>query len=201
MHPPLTQAQIKQHNDLYDRAFALIEGEMLLDGLPARPPPGFFAKRKLRKAIQLFHKVIGINSMNWNAMFAIAKVYQRLGHSQASFDWLLKAREFAPENTSLAKETALTAAHFGMHEKAIEVALEAIAINPDDPSLHSNLGLSLLLTNKPNQAVEAFKKAVCLEPAHPMTTRLLEYAMAVESGQLRVPHTEQEIIQNLPRTA
>ncbi|MBL9182547.1 MAG: tetratricopeptide repeat protein [Verrucomicrobiaceae bacterium] len=201
MHPPLTQAQIKQHNDLYDSAFALIEGEILLDGLPAKPPPNFFAKHRLRKAIQLFQKVIGINSMNWNAMFAIAKIHQRLGNAQDSFDWMLKAREFAPDNTSLAKETALTAAHLGMYGKAIAVSLEAIALNPDDPSLQSNLGLSLLLTNNPTRAVEAFKQAMRLEPAHPTTPRLLAYARSVESGELRTPNTEQEIIQNLPRTA
>lgn len=201
MHPPLSKTQIDMHNSLYHCAFALIKGEIFLDYVTDPNVPGFFTKRKLRKAIKTFQKVISINPRNWNAMFAIAKVHQRLGDMQASFEWLLKAREFAPDNPSLAKETALTAAHLGTYDKSIEVSIEAISVKPDDPVLHSNLGMSFLLANRPDEAVNSFKEALRLEPRHPATTRLLSYAKYVQAGHFPVPKSEREIIQNLPRTA
>ncbi|MGJ8678301.1 MAG: tetratricopeptide repeat protein [Akkermansiaceae bacterium] len=199
MPPSLDELAIERHNALYDKAWSMVEGELLIDGIPESGSLGFFLKRRLNKAIKIFEEVIEINSMNWNAMFGIAKIYQRFGETETSYNWMLKAREFAPDHPSLAKETAVTASNLGMHDKAIEIMREAISARPDDAALHSNLGLSLLLSDNPIEAIEHFHLAQQLEPSHTVTPRLIVYARAVQQGDLPTPKKEQDIVRNLSK--
>ena len=189
----LTPEQVEQHNKLYTEAWKLITGEINLDGQEI-PKPNWLTRLRLNKAKALFEKTIVINPAGWNAMFAIGKIEQRLGHKQEAFDWLLKAREFEPQNTSLAKEASLTAAQLGMHEMAARIVDEAIELNPTDPALRVNSGLAHILAGHCEIAAERFAEASRLEPSSELNRKLEVFAGKVSTGVLPVPKTEADII-------
>src|SRR4051812_46402239 len=103
-----TQEQIQLHNKFYEEACKLSAGEINVDGRQMRAP-GWLSRNRLNKAKVLFQKTIAINPSGWTAMVAIGKIEQRFGRSKESLDWFLRAREFAPANTSLAKEASAAA--------------------------------------------------------------------------------------------
>lgn len=189
----LTPEQIERHNKLYDEAWTLIKGEINLDG-QKRQSPGWLASRRLTKAKGLFEKTIAINPAGWNAMFAIGKIEQRLGRNKEALDWLLKAREFEPTNTGLAKETSLTASQLGMQDMAARIADEAIDLNPTDPALRVNSGVAHILAGHCEIAAERFGEAFRLEPASEINKRLQVYAARVAGGAIPRPKTESDIL-------
>lgn len=190
--PTLPDEQIKRHNDLYARANEMSKGLILLDDV-AFKAPGFFAKRRLRKAIELYKQVLEINPKNWPSMFAIAKAFQSLEEFQQSLDWFIRAHECAPENPSVAKEVGYAASRLGKHDVALQAMMQAAKQNPNDAALHCNLGLSCLLAGKIEDACSAFERTIQLEPDQAVNKQLLAFAREVESGKRPIPKTEEEI--------
>lgn len=189
----LTQEQIDHHNEVYAEAWKLIAGEINLDGQGVQSP-GWLTRRRLNRAKALFEKAIAINPAGWNAMFAIGKIEQRLGRKKEALDWLLKAREFEPTNTGLAKEASLTSSQLGMQDMAARIADEAIDLNPTDPALRVNSGLAHILAGHSKIAAERFSEASRLEPASEINKRLQVYATKVGDGAIPRPQTESDIL-------
>lgn len=189
----LSPEQIETHNRLYDKAWRLIKGEIHLDQKKLSSP-NWFVRRRLKKAKKLFEMTIAINPFGWNAMFAIGKIEQRFEHLQEAYNWLLKAREFAPENTSLAKEAAATASQIGMHEMAARIADEAIALVADDLGLIVNSGLAHICSGHKELALQRFNEAARLAPDDAINRKLVAYAAKVLSGALPVPKSESDIL-------
>lgn len=189
----LTQQQVEQHNGFYSEAWKLIVGEITLDGQEL-PAPSWFTRLRLNKAKGLFEKSVAINPTGWNAMFAIGKIEQRLGRKKEALDWLLKAREFEPSNTSLAKEASLSASHLGQYEMAARIADEAIENNQTDPALRVNSGLAHILAGHCKLAAERFGEACRLEPDRDLNRKLEMFATRVCAGLTPLPKSEAEII-------
>ncbi len=183
---------MKRHNELYARASELSKGLILLDDV-AFKTPGFFGKRRLRKAIELHKQVLEINPKNWPSMFAIAKAFQSLEEFQQSLDWFISANECVPENPSVAKEVGYAASRLGKHDVALQAMMQAAKQNPNDAALHCNLGLSCLLAGKVAEACSAFERTIQLEPDSAVNKQLLVFAREVESGKRPIPKTEAEI--------
>jgi tetratricopeptide (TPR) repeat protein len=196
----LTQQQVEQHNRFYSEAWKLITGEIILDGQQL-PAPSWLLRLRLNKAKGLFEKAVAINPTGWNAMFAIGKIEQRLGRKKEALDWLLKAREFEPSNTSLAKEASLTASHLGLHEMAARIADEAIESSQADPALRVNAGLAHILAGHSKLAAERFGEARRLEPGNDLNRKLEVFATRVCSGLLPAPKSEMEIIRFVEKEA
>lgn len=187
-----TQEQIQLHNKLYEEACRLSAGETNVDGRQMKAP-GWLSRIRLNKAKVLFEKTIVINPSGWAAMVAIGKIEQRFGRSRAALDWFLKAREFAPSNTSLAKEASLSASQLGMQEMAARIADEAIDLNPTDAALRINAGLAYLLAGQVKTAEERFRDAARLEPERPVNKKLEMFASKVLAGTIPQPKTEADI--------
>ena len=174
----------------------MISGEIVLDGRPLSTP-GWFVRRRLKKAQRLFEASLQINQVGWNSMFMIGKIEQRLGNNKDSLEWFLRAREFAPENTSLAKETSAMASQLGMHEMAARVADEALVLKSDDGALVVNSGLAHILCGNLEIALDRFREAARLEPHHSMNQKLAEYTSKVLAGSIPLPKIEADIIHGI----
>lgn len=193
--------QTKKHNHLYEKAYGLLRGEILIDGKTLSPKPGFFAKRRLNKAIALFQEVLRINAENWAAMFGMAKAFHRLGDKPRAFDLMLKAHHGNPSLSGFAREAGLVAFQLGRFREGIELTHAAINTRPGDGSLYSDLGLGYLLAGDTNASVEAFRRASDLEQGHPLTPRLLALAEAVRSGAHPLPRSEAEVLRAVKHVA
>jgi tetratricopeptide (TPR) repeat protein len=190
----LDTEQIKRHNQLYEQAYDLLRGEILIDGAPPSSRVGFLAKRKLNKAIALFEEVLEMNPENWPAMFGMAKALHRLGDKARAFDLMLQAHHGNPSLSGFAREAGLVAFQLGRFREGVELTQAAIGTRPGDGSLYSNLGLGQLLAGDADAAVNAFERADVLEPNHSMTPRLLAVARAVRSGTLPHPTSEADVL-------
>jgi len=190
--PTLPEEQIKRHNDLYARANELSVGLILLDDVPQKKL-GFFRKRRLRKAIELYQHVIEINPASWQSMFFIGKAFQSLEELQQSLDWFMRAHKCVPKNPSVAKEVGYAASRIGKHDVAIQAMEVAAKQNPNNAALHCNLGLSCLMAGKATDACSAFERTVELEPERDVNKQLLAFAREVESGNRPFPKSEEEI--------
>ena len=69
------------------------------------------------------------------------------------------------------------------HEKAVAAFHEAIARNPNDANTNFNLGYSLLQLSRGDEAIEALKRALTLQPTFPKALDLLG-RIALEAGRL-----------------
>jgi tetratricopeptide (TPR) repeat protein len=194
--PTLTEEQIKRHNDLYARANELSKGLVILDDVPQKSL-GFFQKRRLRKAIEIYQQVLEINPANWPSMLFIGKAFQSLGELEQALSWFVRAHESVPDNPSVAKEVGSAAGRLGKHDVAVRV-MEAIAKqNQDNAGLQTNFGLSCLMAGKTADACRAFERTVELEPQRDVNRKLLALANEVKSGKRSCPKTEQEILRTI----
>ncbi|HSY20030.1 MAG TPA: tetratricopeptide repeat protein [Candidatus Acidoferrales bacterium] len=194
----LSEEQIARHNELYAGANELTKGLIILDGVP-HSRPGFFAKRRLRKAVKLYQQVLEINPASWQSMFCIAKALQSLEELQESLAWFVRAYGCEPGNPSLAKETGYAASRLGRHDIALKAMEPAVKQHPSDPALQCNFGLTCLLAGKAADACAAFEQTVKLEPQNDVNKKLLRFAQEVASGGRGNPKTEQEIIKAIER--
>ncbi len=184
--------QANEHNRLVDEASLLTKGEIHLDGVHLSSP-GWFARRRLKKAKELYERAIAINSAGWQSMLWISKIEQRFGHTRESLTWILRAREFEPSNPVLAKEAAMTASQLGDHDMAARIADEALTIAPGDAALHINSGLAHLFAGRNQQALGRFREAVRLEPDRRVNRQLESFVVQVIAGSVAQPRTEKDV--------
>ena len=191
--PALTEEQIRRHNDLYARANELSKGLVLLDDAPEKSL-GCFEKRRLRKAIELYHQVLELNPASWQSMVFIGKAFQSLGELEQALSWFSRANECVPDNPSVAKEVGYAAGRLGKHDVAVRV-MEAVAKqNQDNAGLQTNFGLSCLMAGNVAEACKAFARTIELEPQRDVNKKILAFAKEVESGKRPCPKTEAEIL-------
>ena len=174
----------------------LVDGRVNLDGC-ALPEPGFFEKRRLLKGVRLLEQAAVVEPPYGAASLFAAKVYERLGRNKESLRWMRKAQSVAPDNMIVALELGGVLSKLGLHTEAVAVLTEAAKQNPHDPRVHSNLGVSLLLSGDAKASVAAFSTLVALEPNQQTNIRLLNLAVAVHEGRESQPMSEAQIIRSL----
>ena len=128
MNREYTQAAADQHNALYEKGWAIVNDYIpLLDRDQVRI--GFFANRRLKKAIALFYKALRINPENWASKWAPGKIYQVLDDRRRSLKWLEETWSLENGNVDVCREISLAAMDCSEFSKALE---------PDDAGLHCN---------------------------------------------------------------
>ncbi len=194
MQIEVSEAQANEYNALYKRALGLVRRHVLIDGEPQSGPPGWFARCRLRKGIGLLERALVIAPFKWECRFWIGKSLQRLGEHREAISWFMEAVRQEPENPSIAKEAANEALELGEFELGVGLLRPGTLKRPQDPILHYDLGIHLLLAGKPKEAYESLQRAARLE-AHANTSRLMEYVERVMTGQVSCPRSLHELRQ------
>jgi tetratricopeptide (TPR) repeat protein len=178
---------------VWNKASGLISGHLNLDGQEL-PAPGFFERRRLKKALSLFEAAGRMEADNPAPLLFASKIQERLGNSTSSLEWVRKAHALEPDNLILIIELGAALGRCGMHSEAVPVLVKGIEQHPTDPRVHANLGLELLMAGTPQKAVSAFQRLLDLEPQGQQNKRLLALAEDVAAGRKPVPKTEQEVV-------
>jgi tetratricopeptide (TPR) repeat protein len=185
-----------RYMELFTAGCKLAEGLLRLDKQDL-PHLGFFAKRRLKKAISHFESAAVESPDNAAPFLMLAKVEQRFGNNVKSLEWLQKAWALEPGNLILIVELSGALGLVGQHHEAILVLLEGIKYYPDEPRIHFNLGLSYLLDGQLGAAIEVLAKTVELEPDYDLNSKILRYAKAVEAGLKPLPKHQGDIVKNI----
>lgn len=193
MEREFTQEEADRHNALYERGWALIEGKILLDGSHSVGKPGLFARQKLRRAISCFEQALEINPEGWPSMWALGKIYQRLGEVKQALDWFERAHAARPDQPDVAREAGLAALELGDGNAALRYCEAAISTSSDDPGLVSNLALAHLITGDLSQAQRSAEEAVARAPDDEISIRVRSLIREVAEGRRPRPRTMGEI--------
>jgi TolB-like protein/Flp pilus assembly protein TadD len=134
------------------------------------------------KAMPLFEKAIELDPNYWRAYAALSKIYMEV-RVKTRTPWRRKLGLTREENyrlinkylttamngpTPLAHEVA-TQLHIehADYDGAINEAKKAVSLDPNDPHSHLAMGQALLYASRHREAVEAFKRAMRLDPLYP----------------------------------
>lgn len=181
------------HDRLHTEGWKILEGEVHLEGPEPLRRPGWLSRRKLKKAISLFEQMLAINPTSWSAMWALGKIYQRMGDDAKALEWFTRAHQIEPLNPDVMREAALSALNVGKGKEAEDFTTSAIELKPNDAGLISNLALALLLNNKSREAKEKAEEAVRANPADFVSKNVLEFIDDVVSGKRPYPKNLRDI--------
>ncbi len=159
----LTEAEADRHNGYVRKGWDLIEGLVILDGVPFGAPT-WFAKRRLRKAIRHFQAALQINPTGWQSMCALGKIHQRLGEHQKALEWFVRAQGIDPAQSFLALEAGHEALEVRDFQHAIKLFEAAIRQNPEDSRFVSSLALAQLLAGSVTAARISIAEALAIDP-------------------------------------
>lgn len=193
MSSELTEEQSNRHNQLYREGLKLIEGEIHIHDRPRLGEPGWLTRRKLRKAISLFERVLKINPANWSAMWLVGKIHQRMGDDAAALEWFTMSHRIKRTNPDVAREAALCAMNLGRAKQAVEFAAAASELKPEDAGLVANLALAFLLDNRPQEAREKAEEAVNADAEDVVSRNVLRLIDQIIAGRRPYPKTFKDI--------
>jgi tetratricopeptide (TPR) repeat protein len=159
----MTEQQRVEHNKLFEEASALVKDEVPLHDRPPLPPPGWLLRRRLKRALSLFDRVLGLAPENWSAMWVIGKVHQRLGDVAAALSWFERAYQVNPSQPDVAREASLCAMDIARGDAAVVYAHRATQIEPDSPGLRANLALAYLLAGRIDEARKSIEHSLAAD--------------------------------------
>jgi tetratricopeptide (TPR) repeat protein len=188
-----TSEQADAHNALTKAGWEIAKPEIYLDDGRGRRAPGFFARRRLRKATALFAQALKINPQGWSSMWALGKIYQRFWEHKISFKWFLEAHQLNPRQPDVAREAGLAALDLGFAEDAVRLCLIAVQLSPDDLGLQSNLALAYLLSGDDARALECASVAAKAEPGDVVSRNVLALVCDVRAGRRLRPKRMSEL--------
>ena len=193
MNQQISDATKKEAQKLYEKACALIHGELILHENQGRKAPGFWTKLKLKRATKLFEQVLLLIPNNWASMWFLGKTVQRLGDERAGFDWFVKAWDQKPQNVDVAREAALSAMRLGLSRHAIEYCEEAIKLEPNNSGMVCNLSLALLHDGRLEQALETAKQAASMDAKDKVNENVLRVVKHFATSKSPCPKNSEEL--------
>lgn len=190
--PQLSEAQREEHNRLW-RAACDIADEQKAYALVPPFKPGFWAARKMRKAISLLDRAVALHPGSAPSLWMQGKFLQLLGDFDASLDRLAKACLIDPNNASFAREAGISATEAGKLDVAVFYAQEALKATPGDAGLRTNLAIAHLFAGNIAAAEFEIKGAHAGEPDDPVTYSVWLLVREVAAGRMRRPTKTSEI--------
>ncbi len=189
--------EAKRFTGDYETAWSLIKGLILIHGNEATGPPGWLAKRRLKRALTLFNRALEIHPGSWQSLWGVGKIYQRLGVPEKALQAFAAAHKLEPEQADVAREAGLAALELGAAGAAIRFTHAAIAVADDDAGLVSNLALAYLLDGKPEAALRHAEDALGREPSDVITITLHIIIKEVLAGERSCPTSMAELNESL----
>lgn len=159
----MTEQERVEHNKLFAEASAIVKDEIQLHNRPQLPQPGWWLRRRLKRALSLFERVLALAPENWSAMWLVGKVHQRLGDGPTALSWFERAYQINPSQPDVAREASLCAMEIGRTDAAIVYAHRATQIEPESAGLHANLALAYTLAGRIDEARRSIERSLAAD--------------------------------------
>lgn len=182
-----TDEETDKHNDYYLRGTGLLKPYMQLVGSRAKPTNTQEAQAEVREGIELLKKVVQINPDNWNAYWVIGKGYQALHESENACNAFLKAYKINSNHPDVAREYMYECLILGRAKEAIDAAVHAMELKPEDAGLVANAGLAYLIAGQLEDADRTVDRALKMAPDDQMTQSLKTVIGEIRSGKRPQP--------------
>ena len=188
----LTDPQRDEHNRLWEQVRAISDKYKLYSLVPPFKP-GFFASRKMRRAIGLLDRVIELHPGNAAAFWMRGKFLQVLGDYEQSLAAFAKACLIDPNHIDFAREAGISATEAGKLDVAVYYAQQALQVAPLDAGLRTNLAVAHLFAGNVAAAQKEIADASAQEPDDAITRSVLVLVTEVAAGRMRRPTRTSEI--------
>lgn len=124
-----------------------------------------FHQKRFRDAEESIQKAISLNPRDAFHWYHLGWMLYRQGDTKSARQYVEKARELAPRNASVLNLLALcTPKTKATYSERLEQYREALALNPESPELHNNVGVYYLNIKNYAAAEENFRRALSLKP-------------------------------------
>lgn len=187
-----TQAEVDLHNALMRKGWCILNDYALLSDRD-QIKCGFFGKRRLKKAAQLFHEALKISIDNYSPKWALGKIYQVLGDDHTSLKWFEEAWLLKSDNADICREASLAAMNCGEFSKALEFCHRSIEISPKDASLHYHRALVMMFLERDVEAIENVTYSLKLCPTNQQTLNFRKILYSVVDGKMTRPKSIKDI--------
>jgi tetratricopeptide (TPR) repeat protein len=184
---------------LFDRAAEMVEKEILLHERARMGSPGFFLRRRLRRAIGLFEQGLELLPESWNTMWLMAKTHQRLGEYEKAFSWMERAYQVNPSQVDVAREASMMANDLGKQEAGIVYAYRATQIEPGNAGLIANLALAYLLANRLGDAKREIERSLEIDPEDSISKTLQDAIQHFEREKRTPPSRTDKLARYVDR--
>ena len=158
------------------------EANALLRPLLSKRHPGFFERRRLKKAIALLEQVAAAVPGHGTSRWSLGMALRALGDQARALDELRLAYALCPELPGVGREYAGQCFIVGLADEGLEASRALHARFPDDVGLHSNLALALLLGGDLAEAQAVAESAQRREPDDAITRNLVRLIRDVRAG-------------------
>lgn len=168
----MTAEERIEHNRAFEEAAGIVRNELPAEGSEDVSPAGWFARRKLARALALFQRVVELNSNNWSAHWMLGRVHLRLQDTASALQAFERAHAANPAQPELARQASRCAMDLGQHQTAVALAQRAVQLDPNSAALRYNLALASLLAGQMPEAQLAVSQAIAGEPTNARTQQL-----------------------------
>ena len=150
-----------------------IEEQGLMDGLFQQA----FDRIRMSKeeeAIALIGKFLASRPNVPNAWFLLGWANRRLGRYAEGRDAFLKALEIGSPHADLLNELAICLMELEELPESEKRLRQALALEPENTKVISNLGIVSLKAGKPEEALGFFRTVLEIDPADPVAARYVK---------------------------
>ena len=189
----MTEEQSLEHNRAFTEAGAIVKDEIPIHDRRDMPAPGWFLRRKLKRALSLFDRVLQLNPENWSAMWLAGKVHERFQDRATALSWFERAYQVNPSQPDVAREASMCAMELGRTDAAVSFAHRAIQIQPDEPGLHANLALAFIIAGRIPDAQAAIDRALTADPTDTISQSIRAIAQHFKTNG-RTPPTSTPLL-------
>ena len=174
----------------YWKAVRLIDGEIHLSGKRCSSSISLWSRFKLWRALRLYKQVMKGYPNSWNSLWAMGKIYERLGKYGAAFECFSRGFDMDsnnPKAASVAIEASIAATRLGLAKEAESYARKAVGLKPKDVGLRSDLALALLISGKIEEAHSVIKEVLEDAPDDGIAKGLAEVIEYVLENDIEPP--------------
>ncbi|TWT30568.1 tetratricopeptide repeat protein [Blastopirellula retiformator] len=129
-----------------------------------------------------------------NVALALGMAWYTIGKEEKGQRQLVRAVELEPENTILHKELGAICLARKDYPVALDTAIKAVAVKPDDAELLGNLAVIQMLSGSVDQAEATIEHAVRLSPEDVVNRNVQGIIADVVSGNRKRPETLEEMM-------
>lgn len=132
-----------------------------------------------RDALNSFQNANAIDQENLTAILGQVKTMRRQNNLEGAIERLKRAREFAPDDTRITTELAITYDLQGKDDLAGELFREVSQKIPDQASALNNLGVDQIFNKQYREAIVSLKQALQLQPDDEQVSNNMAMALAL----------------------
>jgi Flp pilus assembly protein TadD len=178
-----TKEETERHNALITKGWSLVKDHLILHGRDPAESLSSDTHQQLHVAIHCFEQALTIYPEGWSSMWALGKIYQRLGDQQLAFKWFARAYALKPEQPDVVREAGIAALDIGRIAEGVALCRAAAERRPDDPGIICNLALAYCMAGEDINAEKCAADALARNPTDEIVQNVVRFVQDVKLGK------------------